>query len=95
MKKSLLFSLVIAAALPAVASASTVIQQANQNIQQPIAGSAPTSEHVKAGVDAANTLGHSAAMTETTFALMQNTQHKTQLPVTDHNLASPEQPTDW
>ncbi|MDN6297395.1 MAG: hypothetical protein L0J54_05130 [Halomonas sp.] len=95
MKKSLLFSLVIAAALPAAASASTVIQQANQNIQQPIADSAPASEHVKAGVDVANTLGHSAAMTETTFALMQNTQHKTRLPVTDHNLASPEQPTDW
>jgi len=95
MKKSLLFSLAFAVALPAAASASVAVQQANQNIQEPVAGAAPMSQDVKAGVDAANTLGHSAAMTETTFALMQNTQHKTQLPITDHNLASPKQPTDW
>lgn len=95
MKKSLLFSLVIAATLPAAASASVAVQQANQNIQEPVATTTTATQHVKAGVDAANILGHSAAMTETTFALMQNTQHKTDLPVTDHNLASPEQPTDW
>lgn len=95
MKKSLLVSLVIAATLPTAASASVAVQQANHNIQEPVAGTAPASQQVKAGVDAENTLGHSAAMTETAVALMQKTQHKTQLPVTDHNLASPEQPTDW
>ncbi|MDN6179842.1 MAG: hypothetical protein L0I84_02370 [Halomonas subglaciescola] len=70
------------------------VQQANQNIREPLAATTTATQHVKAGVDAANILGHSAAMTETTFALMQNTQHKAELPVTDHNLASPEQPTD-
>ncbi|NWN81505.1 MAG: hypothetical protein HLX48_00715 [Halomonas sp.] len=95
MKKSLLFSLVIAATLPVAASASVIVQQTNQNIQEPLAGTAPTSQHVKAGVDAANVFGHSAAMTETTFALIQNNQHETQLPETDYNAASTGRPSDW
>lgn len=95
MKKSLLFSLVIAAILPAAASASVVVQQANEAIQEPIAATAPTTQPVKADVDVDNVLGHSAAMTETEFALMAHTRQTTQLPANEHHLDSPEQPSDW
>lgn len=73
MKKSLLFSLVIAATLPVAASASVMVQQTNQNIQEPLSDASPASQHVKADVDVANVFGHSAAMTETTVALIHNT----------------------
>ncbi|WNK19797.1 hypothetical protein P1P91_13335 [Halomonas piscis] len=95
MKKSLLFSLVIAATLPAAASASVVIQQANEDIQEPIAATAPTAQPAKTNVDAENVLGHSVALTKAEFALMARTHQTTELPANDHHLDSPEQPSDW
>lgn len=94
MKKSLLVSLILAATLPAAASASVVIQQANQDLQEPLAGT-PAAQEVKADVSVDNVLGHSAAMTETEFALMAHSEQTAELPTTEHHLDSPEQPSDW
>lgn len=95
MKKLLLASFALAATLPAAASASVAIQQANAHIQEPLMVSAPASHSVKADVDAGNMLGHSAAMTETELALMAHTRETTDLPGTDHRLDTPKQPADW
>ncbi|WP_017431236.1 hypothetical protein [Vreelandella jeotgali] len=95
MKKSLLVSFIIAAVLPAAASASMAIQQANQNIQEPLADATPASQTVKADVDADNVLGHSAAMTETAFALMAHSEQTTRLPSTEHHLDDLGKPSSW
>ncbi|GAA3892952.1 hypothetical protein GCM10022228_00150 [Halomonas cibimaris] len=97
MKKSLLFSLVIAAILPAAASASdsAVIQQANRSIAEPIAATAPASLPARANVEAKNVLGHSAALTQAEFVLMARANQTAQLPETQHHLDTPKQPADW
>lgn len=97
MKKSLLASVAIAAVLPLAAQASVAVQQANERIEQPLtaATAATAAQHDRAGVDAANVLGHSAAMTQSELTLMARANHATMLPATDHHLDSPKQPSDW
>lgn len=94
MKRSLFFSLVLAASIPGLAMASVATDQANRSLQEPLSTKTTAPQRLTvATVD--NSLGQSDAMTRSLYYIADNTDQPTDLPVDERQSSAPQKPLDW
>lgn len=95
MKTSLIPAAMFAAILPATALASVASDQAFKAIHEPLAAEASTEKRVIEQPQILSSLGQSDGVARTFYNVALETQHVTDLPVSDEKAPVASRPLDW
>ncbi|SDL05328.1 hypothetical protein SAMN05661010_00853 [Modicisalibacter muralis] len=95
MKMSLFPAVIFAAMLPVTALASLATDQAFKDIHEPLAAEASTKDHAIEQPQILSSLGQSDGVAQTFYNIALETQHVTDLPVSDEKAPVASKPLDW
>ena len=95
MKTPLFSAVIFAAILPVTALASVATDQAFEAIHEPLATEALAPDRTIGNIAALNTLGQSDGVAQTFHNIALETDHVTDLPVSDDNAPASAKPLDW
>lgn len=95
MKMPIFSAVIFAAMLPVTALASVATDQAFEAIHEPLVAEATTPDRDIKNLAALDTLGQSDGVAKTFYNIALETQHVTDLPVSDDNASVSAKPLDW